>query len=412
MPPRSLSLALVLSLSGAALAPIGVAAAGPSSASTTLRGTVTAATARWAGGGTRIVTDVVVRTDDGRDVTVSQFGGTVDGIGMIEIPGPALLVPGQRATITARASTTARARDVLVVEQVALESNASLTAGRTADFVRTGPTKAGAPVHWASGCVQMTYAAEGTGAIAGISEFDVIDRTLAAWNDVDCSFMSLVAVGRAEDAEVGNDRINLIKFRDQRWCRPSADDDGERCHKRNAAGITTLVFVDDADSDRDGEILDADVELNGVDFAIAVDRVSFSSQPCQAELANTLTHELGHVLGFSHTCITELEEGQAHPFDHHGELVPYCDEVDQAAPNGLSEATMYPAQSCGETKKSSLADNDIEAICAVYPTADDPEVCEPPAPLEAGCCSTGGGAGGSLLLGAATALLLAPRRRA
>ena len=37
---------------------------------------------------------------------------------------------------------------------------------------------------------------------------------------------------------------------------------------------------------------------------------------------------------------------------------------------------MYNFQDCGETKKESLSHDDIDAICAIYPTADDPGTCE------------------------------------
>ena len=38
---------------------------------------------------------------------------------------------------------------------------------------------------------------------------------------------------------------------------------------------------------------------------------------------------------------------------------------------------MYNFQDCGETKKETLSHDDIDAICAIYPKADDPGTCEP-----------------------------------
>ena len=38
---------------------------------------------------------------------------------------------------------------------------------------------------------------------------------------------------------------------------------------------------------------------------------------------------------------------------------------------------MYNFQTSGETKKESLSDDDIQAICDIYPTSKDPGACEP-----------------------------------
>src|SRR3954449_9918640 len=97
--------------------------------------------------------------------------------------------------------------------------------------------------------------------------------------------------------EVGNDKVNLIKFRDTSWGRPAVGDDAARPYDSAAAGITTATYVDDAGSDRDGAILDADVELNGVNFAISANGQSLGSNGCKSDLQNTLTHELGHLQG-------------------------------------------------------------------------------------------------------------------
>jgi hypothetical protein len=319
---------------------------------------------------------------------------------MITIPGPAILETGMRVSVRAHAASTARRASVLVVDDVVVRDGAS-------SFVRNGPTKGGHMLSWASSCVQIVYASEGTAHLAGDLEFTVLDRTLAAWTGVDCSYIALTAVGR-EQREVGKDIVNVIKFRDDEWCRPAVDDDPRRCHAAEAAAITTLAFVDDATSDRDGEIVDADIEVNGVNFAISEDGQSDHGDPtdfCYADLANTMTHELGHVIGLDHTCILQ---GQAARLDNDGQPVPRCETVTDPR---IREATMFASQMCGEIDKASLGDDDLAAACGIYPVAEDPGVCEPPDDLAGGCCSTGRGATGSILLAAATALLLIRRRR-
>ncbi|HZZ86095.1 MAG TPA: matrixin family metalloprotease [Anaeromyxobacteraceae bacterium] len=89
------------------------------------------------------------------------------------------------------------------------------------------------------------------------------------------------------------------------------------------------------------------------------------------DVQNTVTHELGHVLGL------------AHPPDH---------------PEDTMAATAAP----GETSKRVLAADDVEGICSVYP-----------APKPSGGCATAGGQPAllALLLGA-LALRLSRRRHA
>jgi hypothetical protein len=249
------------------------------------------------------------------------------------------------------------------------------------EFVRTGPTKAGKFLYWESGCVYVTVDSAGTKELAGDIEFGVIDASIAAWNDGvrGCSYMDVVQEPKVP-IEVGKDKINVIKFRDATWCRPAVGDDPPRCHSPSAAGLTTAVFVDDSGSDRDGAIVDADIELNGVDFAISHDDQTLGTAGCKSDLANTLTHELGHLLGLEHPCRAGSDPARV---DGAGNPVPSCSATTDPV---ILEATMYNFQDCGETKKATLSQDDINAICAIYPTAKDPKSCEHVTD-EPGCCS-------------------------
>jgi hypothetical protein len=208
--------------------------------------------------------------------------------------------------------------------------------------------------------------------------------------------------------EVGNDKINLIKFRDTMWGRPAVGSDPARMYSAAAAGITTAVYVDDATSSRDGAIVDADIELNGVNFSITLDSQP-GANPTDAVLLNTLTHEVGHLHGLEHPC---LAPGDPPRTDNQGNAVPDCTS---ALPASITEATMYNFQDPGETKKESLSDDDIQSMCDIYPTAKDPGTC-----AAVGGSSGGGGGGcatsgrsdlGLLLSGSALALLFVRRRR-
>lgn len=386
---RLLALVAVL---GASAVP---AVAGPMA----IQGTVTSATSQWSDDGSHIFTDATVATPTG-DVVVRELGGTVDGLTMRTMPGPPLLEPGMVVDVAAHlAPDGAQQMHVVLDDAKILED--------TSGFVRTGPTKAGHYLYWESGCVFVTPDSAGTTEIAGQNEFPIIDASIATWNNdthtPTCSYLHVVE-NAPEPVEVGRDYKNVIKFRDDKWCRPASGNDPEHCYSPSAAGITTVAYVDDGSSSRDGALVDADIEINGVNFAISDQGQTLGTAPCLAELQNTLTHELGHLHGLEHTC---LSPGDPPRVDGNGNPVPDCSQTTDPT---IINATMYPFQDCGETKKETLSPDDVNAICTIYPVADDPHSCSPPS-MGGGCCSAGRDARGSVLLAVGVLLLLRRRRR-
>ena len=96
--------------------------------------------------------------------------------------------------------------------------------------------------------------------------------------------------------------------------------------------------------------------------------------------------------------------------DDDGHPVPRCDATTDPA---IIDATMYHFQDCGETKKESLTPDDIDAICTVYPIADDPHECGSPGGGGGGCaCDAGGSPAAPVALSIVIALaLVRPRRK-
>lgn len=361
-------------------------------------GEVIATDAAWQGDA--IITTAIVRTADG-EVVIEQLGGHADGYTMVVQHGPPPLTVGMRVEVTAHALGTGPTPRWGAMEVIDRDHP-----GR-GPYVRTVTNKSRKPLRWAKGCVEVAYASEGTSHIPGDEERAVIEAVFAAWNTGvgGCAYLSLASRG-AVDAEVTrSDFLSIVKFRDDRWCRPAVDGYPERCHSHAAAAVTTAVFVDDPDSERDGELVDADIEMNGVDYAIAVNGQSLGTASCQADLANTLTHEVGHLLGLEHTCRVASDPPRV---DGNGAPVPLCTATSDPA---ILDATMYPFQECGETSKASLTPDDTAAICAVYPTAAGPLACEPPDELAGGCCATGTDGRGSVALAALLAVVLRRRRR-
>lgn len=354
----------------------------------TIEGDVTAAHSYWTEDRSAIVTEATVHTSDG-DVVVNQLGGTVDGIGMRQFPGAPVLEPGMKVSVAAHPGLDAQQRRHVVLDSVQIRD-----AGLGAHYVRTGPTKAGNALYWETRNIQVTIDSAGTAAIPYADLVPVINASLETWNTdtASCSSLKTTVVG-SQALEVGNDKVNLIKFRDTHWGRPAVGSAPARDYSPVAAAITTVVFIDDDSSSRDGAIVDADIELNNVNFHITIEPDENDS--ANAVLQNTLTHEVGHLRGLEHPCRASSDEPER--VDNKGNPVPLCTA---ALPPEITEATMYNYQSPGETKKETLSPDDIQAMCDIYGSSG-------------GCCSASNGRPdvSMLLAGVTFGLLIVGRRK-
>jgi len=143
--------------------------------------------------------------------------------------------------------------------------------------------------------------------------------------------MSLVYEGESAQTELGYipelglDNQNLIIFR--------SSQSGEQWpHDPEALALTTVTFCEnDTPSCPAGTIVDADVEFNEVLYTFTTG----DNGPLN-DLENTLTHELGHLLGFEHS----------------------------ASPS----STMFAVAPAGERAKRDLSELDERGLCEAYPS--------------------------------------------
>ncbi len=153
----------------------------------------------------------------------------------------------------------------------------------------------------------------------------LVKASFDTWNKPACSGIQLLYGGMVDPAaDPPGQRRNVVSF-EQHWDGTSA-----------TTFATTIVNYDP----NTGVIHDADIKVNDEFYRFAT---TPTPGPGEADLQNTLTHEAGHFLGFAHS---------RHP-----------------------EATMYGSASLGETKKRTLARDDIDGLCATYPVAEYHSTC-------------------------------------
>jgi hypothetical protein len=166
----------------------------------------------------------------------------------------------------------------------------------------------------------------------------IVLRAFDAWSEPSCGGVSLVYGGLvdAEDEIPGQSR-NVVSFQQEGWSENSM----------TVFATTTVSY-----NPNTGVIHDADITVNDEFYKFAADPVPGSGE---ADLQNTLTHEVGHFLGISHS--------------------------------EVSEATMYGSAGLEETKKRTLHEDDVAVLCRYYPADEADSVCggtEPSNPTDEG----------------------------
>jgi hypothetical protein len=248
---------------------------------------------------------------------------------------------------------------------------------------------------------------------AYLAEETLVSATRAAaatWSNptVDCTDMQIsVRAVDDESAPVAYDGVNRITFRREEWRKFPCDPGTELCGLYDSKAIAlTSVFARKSD----GRILDSDMELNAVNFVwadVVRDGRDLPNMERQLhDLQNVLTHELGHLIGMDHNCYDAGANPRGRPDDHEGNPVPNCDGA--SAP--IRAATMYNSAGMRDVSKRDLTDDDIRAVCGVYPIGSGEG--EPAGCTAGGRTPTQGRAPGALpLLAGALALTFLRRRR-
>ncbi|MFO0573871.1 MAG: hypothetical protein U1A78_07740 [Polyangia bacterium] len=314
---------------------------------------------------------------------------------------------------------------------------ASAVAGHAPDaaaYVRTRSPNTCVPVAWAQSClyVQPDSSLEQTDMTAAEVE-RAMQSAVTSWNErlQPSSYIRLRLLPPDGPREVNRvDQLQVIKFRRETWCRPAqAGRDTPTCFDPSATAVTTVSFLNKpADPTLDGRIIDADIDMNAVNYRFydaqkGPPSLGSSDGRTPVDLWNTLSHELGHVLGLEHTCRLD-DAPYACLVTDRGATIPSCADVElgrrgDSALETVYETTMYPTSTSTEISRRLPKADDLAGVVDAYPQGRDPQTCTVPLTLSPTGCSTGAASRGvgptavwaGLGLGGLGALGLALRRR-
>jgi hypothetical protein len=272
----------------------------------------------------------------------------------------------------------------------ALAALAALAAGEARAFVRS--TTGNAPFFWQESCVPVTIYLNGFPKASGMAPDQVVKSVTAAahtWSAdaVSCGtppgslpppFLEIVptlAPASAPPPPVAWDAKNSIIFRTEMWSKSGKPG---HAYAFEALAVTTVT------ARSDGHIVDADMEINGVNQSwMNLDpgvTIPFDQGDTKQvfDLQNALTHEFGHFIGLDHTCFIPSPDnplvstdGKPRPNDDKGNPIPDCD----GAPSDVATTVMFNVTVPGETSKRVLSSDDILAVCTIYTPSMPHDTC-------------------------------------
>ena len=165
-------------------------------------------------------------------------------------------------------------------------------------------------------------------------EFTAIRKSFQSWQTLfdACGNLRFVEAAIVDDRQVGyvlkGDNRNLVLFRDRRCADVVASAD--TCWQDDTCGNAydcwdsderTIALTLTTYDEKSGIIYDSDMQLNASGFVFTTADSPPCAQPvttggntCVAtDVQNTMTHEIGHLIGLDHTLLSQLRHVPARP---------------------------------------------------------------------------------------------------
>jgi hypothetical protein len=233
------------------------------------------------------------------------------------------------------------------------------------EYVRTRISpKSDVCLAWSQRVYDYSVDIKGLEGAPGDAEFDAIKASFAIWQKASnaCSDFRFVDLGKITNFKVGqvsgSADDNVITFQTKHCNQVVSATDA--CWSKESCGTTyacwdgsafTYAVTITSFNARTGVLFDADIEFNAAPSSNGGPPHFFTtvnSPPCPAsspaancvaiDIQNTLTHEIGHVIGLDHV----LDE----------------------------DSTMFASAPSGETSKRILDEGTQKALCEIYPKGD------------------------------------------
>lgn len=168
----------------------------------------------------------------------------------------------------------------------------------------------GHPLYWRDNAMPVDYFLVTGNVPGGAAGEAAVQRAFAAWSEVS-AHVSYRFAGFVDRGTQQLDGRNLVYWIYDEWP-----------YDPTLAAVTFRYY-----DTRDGHLLDADIAFNGVRYSWSVGGTGY-------DIENSAAHEVGHFSGLGHSAD--------------------------------AEATMYSRTVAGETKKRTLAEDDVAGLEAIY----------------------------------------------
>lgn len=220
-------------------------------------------------------------------------------------------------------------------------------------------------VSWKSSTLEYHLHDRGTRTLIRGEARAAIRTAFNAWSDVLCpgNLRTRLRFVEGEDISIDQSatadptdptrKLNGVFFRDDGWPYAKGLD--------TKLASTFRIYGDRASP---GTATSARIEVNTSDFAFALP----DDAPGAPDLITVLTHEVGHFIGIGHS----LEKDSIM-------MTGLCDTGNRCA--------------LGKRAERRLADDDLAAVCALYPPGPPEDLPEDAAPPSSGCATTPTGTG-------------------